>query len=108
MGLLHFYRIVMVVGFQTYITKDSCFYDLLKRDDQVMTDKGFQITEELLLYLCSREVPPGARMKNQMASAEVKKTKGVANLRIYIEPTINYVKSFRIPKILHQFHCCSI
>ena len=32
-----------------YVTNDSCFYDLLERDDEVMADRGFQIKEELLL-----------------------------------------------------------
>ena len=34
---------------------------------------GFQIKGELLLHFCSLEIPPGARLKSQMTSAEVKK-----------------------------------
>ena len=45
-----------------------------------MADRGFQIKEELLLHFCSLEVPPGARMKSQRTSPEVKKNKNVANL----------------------------
>ena len=40
-----------------------------------MADSGFQIEEELLLHFCSLEVPPGAPMKTQMTSVEVKKLK---------------------------------
>ena len=58
MGLLHSYWIVMVVGLEKYITKDSGFYNVLERGDQVMADRGFQIKEKLLLHLCSLEVPP--------------------------------------------------
>ena len=36
-----------------FITKDSGFYDLLERDDEVMTDRGFQIQEDLLLHFCN-------------------------------------------------------
>jgi len=39
---------------------------------------------------------PGARLKSQMTSAEVKKTKDVANLRIHVERAINRIKTFRI------------
>ena len=63
-----------------------------------MTERGFQIKEELLLHFCSLEVPADARMKSQMTSAEVKKTKDVANLRIHVERAINCIKSFRILK----------
>ena len=81
-----------------YITKDSGFYNLLERGEQVMAERGFQITEELVLHFCSLEVPPGARMKTQMTPAEVKKTKDVANLWIHVQHAINCIKSFRILK----------
>ena len=83
---------------EKYIIKDSDFYDLLKRGEQVMADRGFWIKEELLLHFCNLEVPPGAGMKSQMTSAEVKKNKDVANLRIRVERAINRIKSFRILK----------
>ena len=42
-----------------YITKDSGFYNLLERGNEVIADRGFQIKEELLLHFWSLEVPPG-------------------------------------------------
>ena len=33
-----------------YITKDSVFYILLQRGNQLMADRGFQIEEELLFH----------------------------------------------------------
>ena len=50
-----------------------------------MADRGFQIREELLLHHATLVVPPGARAKSQMTSAECKKTSKVANLRIHVE-----------------------
>ena len=61
-----------------------------------MADRGFQIKEELLLHFSSLEIPPGARIKSQMTSAEGRKTKDAANLRIHVERAINCIKSFRI------------
>lgn len=81
-----------------FITKDSGFYELLERDDEVMADRGFQIQEELLLRFCKLVVPPGARLKSQMTSAECRKTKDVANLRIHVERAINRIKFYRILK----------
>ena len=63
-----------------------------------MVDRRFQIKERLLLHFCSLEVPPGARLKSQMTSAEVKKNKDAANLRIHVERANNCIKSFRILK----------
>ncbi len=81
-----------------HICNDSGFFDLLERNDEIMADRGFQITEELLLRFCSLSVPPGARTKAQMTAAECKKTKDVANLRIHVERAINRIKTFRILK----------
>ena len=81
-----------------YVCNDSGFFYLLERDDEIMADRGFQITEELLLRFCSLSVPPGARTKSQMTSAECKKTKHVANLRIHVERAINRIKIYRIFK----------
>jgi hypothetical protein len=81
-----------------FITKDSGFYDLLERDDEVMADRGFQIQEELLLRFCTLIIPPGARLKSQMIASECKKTKKIANLRIHVERVINRMKTYRILK----------
>ena len=49
-------------------------------------------------FICSLEVSPRAQIESQMPSAEVKKNKDVANLRIHVECAINRIKSFRILK----------
>lgn len=67
-----------------FICQDSGFYNCLDWYDEVMADRGFQITEELMLNFCTLSVPPGARLKSQMTSDECKKTKDIANLRIHI------------------------
>ena len=63
-----------------------------------MTGRGFQIKEELLLRFCRLKIAQGVPMKSQMNSADLKKTKDVANLRIHVEPAINRIKNFRILK----------
>ena len=74
-----------------------------------MTDRGFQITEELIMKYCTLSVPPGARIKSQMTNLEVRKTKKIANLRIHVERAINRIKSYRILKsvlLLTMLHSC--
>ena len=81
-----------------FITRDSGFYDLLERNDEVMVYRGFQIQENLLLHFCRMLVPPGARVKSHMTKCEVKKIKEVANLQIHVERAINRISFFRILK----------
>ena len=82
-----------------FITADSGFYDCLDLCDEVMADRSFQIKEELILKFCTLSVPPGARVKAQMTTAECKTTKDVANLRIQVEHAINRIKTFREFKV---------
>ena len=63
-----------------------------------MADRGFQIKEDLLHYYCSLSIPPGARVKSQMTTAECSKTKEVANLRIHVERAINRLKEYKVLK----------
>ena len=71
------------------ITRDSGFYDLLERCDEVIADRGFQIQEDLLLHFNRLFVRPGARVKIPVTKSEVKKAKEVAHLRIPVERAIN-------------------
>ena len=64
----------------TLISRESRFYDLLERDDEVTAERGFQIQKDLFLNFCRLVVPSSARVKSQMTKSEVKKTKEVANL----------------------------
>ena len=101
----HHINIKFLVGISpknAFITFLSDCYGARVSDKYVtknwLEQTGFQIKGELLLHFCSLEIPPGARLKSQMTSAEVKKTKDVANLRIDVERAINRIKSFRILK----------
>ena len=58
---------------------DSGFIDCLDRYDEVMADRVFQITQELLLKYFALNVLPGARIKSQMANSEVRKPKTILN-----------------------------
>ena len=79
-----------------FICQDSGFFDVLEFGDEVMADRGFQITEELLARNTRLVIPPGARLKSQMTFGECSKTKSVANLRIHVERAIRRIKTFRI------------
>ena len=60
-----------------------------------MTDRGFQIKEELLLHFCSLEAPSDARMKSWMIS-DVKKPKmwltfeSMLNVQLIVSKVFKY------------------
>ena len=55
------------------MARDSGFYNLLERDDEVIADTGFQIQGELLLHFCRLVIPPGTRVQSQMLGKQRKK-----------------------------------
>lgn len=80
------------------VTRESGFYDLLEYGDEVMADKGFTIAEDLLIRHARLHIPPGKRGQEQMGKQAVKKTKEIANLRIFVEQAIRRLKTFHILK----------
>ena len=81
-----------------HITTHSGFLDLVEPYDKVLADRGFTITEDLVLRNAELLIPPGRRGAAQFSTAEVRKTKEIANRRIHIEQAIRRMKSFRILK----------
>jgi hypothetical protein len=76
------------------ITNVSGILDLCDNYDVIMTDKGFSIHDECTARLMTLYVPPGKRGNAQMASADVEKTKKIANIRIIVEQVIQRIKIF--------------
>ena len=81
-----------------HVTRESRFYDILEQHDDVMSDRGFTIAEDLLLQHAKLHISPGKRGQEQFSKSEVKKTKEIANLRIYVEQAIRRLKTFRLIK----------
>ena len=77
-------------------TRESGFYDIFEKHDEVMADRGFTIADDLLLQHAKLHIPPGKRGQEQFSKSEVKKTKEIANLRIYVEQAIRRLKTFHI------------
>lgn len=78
-----------------YVVTNSKFLDYISAEDQVLADRGFPLREELLLRNAQLVLPPAAKGATQMTSADVGKTKKVANVRIHVERVIQRLKRFR-------------
>ena len=66
----------------------SGLVDLLEEGDEVMSDKGFEIQDILSKAGAKLVIPPFLHNKQQMAAADVHKTKRIANLHIHVERSI--------------------
>ncbi len=71
-----------------HIVKHSGFLETVQPYDVYMADRGFPTADELLVHRAELVIPPGARGREQMSTADVAKTKVVANLRIHVERAI--------------------
>ena len=72
-----------------------------------MVNRRFQINDEFMLKYCMLSAPPEARIKLQMTSSEVRKTKKKkkkknANQRIHVYRAINRIKSY---KAYFSYYC---
>ena len=81
-----------------HLKRNSNFYEILEPQDEVMADRGFTILEDLIVRNATLHIPPGKRRKEQFSKLQVKKTKEVANLRIFVEQAIRRLKTFRLIK----------
>ena len=78
------------------LVKCSEFLNVLLPGDKILADRGFLIREEVVLRHAELIMPPGKKGQSQMTSAQVAKTKKIANRRIVVEQAIRRLKTFRI------------
>ena len=81
-----------------FIVKDCGFLKLIEPFDQVMTDRGFKIKEDLMMVQAKLAIPPSTIGSLQMTRSDVSETSKIANVRIYVEQAIGRLKTFRILK----------
>lgn len=70
--------------------------NLLERGDTVLADRGFSITDELLVRGIALNAPPGATGRIQFTTEEVRRGADIAKVRIYVEQAIGRMKVFKI------------
>ena len=78
------------------LTRKSGILDLLEEGDSVMTDRGFEIEEGLMLIGVRLNIPPFLRGKKQLSQNELVSTRRIASLRIHVEKTMERIKNFHI------------
>ena len=63
-----------------------------------MADRGFKITEDLMMHMATLCIPPSCASSMQLLPRDVRETSNIANVRIYVEQAIGRLKVFLLLK----------
>ncbi|XP_034026345.1 mitochondrial import inner membrane translocase subunit Tim21 isoform X2 [Thalassophryne amazonica] len=74
----------------------SGFLDLLDPGDEILADRGFIINGELLMHHAKLHILPPSLSIDQQTTADVAKTRKIANARIHVKRAIGRMKWFAI------------
>ncbi|XP_019616711.1 PREDICTED: uncharacterized protein LOC109464218 [Branchiostoma belcheri] len=77
------------------ITRDSGLLALLESGDNVMADRGFEISD-ILPPGVSLNIPPFKGDRAALSAAEVQETMDIASVRIHVERAIGRIKNYHI------------
>ena len=77
------------------ITRESSVLDLLDEGDNVMVDRGFDISD-IVPNGVSVNMPPFLAGRDQMTAAETEQTMSIASVRIHVEREIGRIKTYHI------------
>ena len=70
--------------------------DKLDYGDNLMADKGFNISDLLVIKGSKLVIPPFLRDKGKFSKRNCRSTSGIAKARIHVERAIARIKDFRI------------
>lgn len=74
-----------------HVTENSGFLELLSPGDVVLADRGFYVAESLGLVNARLKIRSFIKGKQQLHSAEVESSRGLAAVRIHVERVIGLV-----------------
>ena len=78
-----------------FITEKSGFLQYLEPGDNVMADRGFEITS-ILSPGVGLNIPPFKGSRAQLTAEEVTETIHIASVRIHVERAIGRIKNYHI------------
>jgi len=78
-----------------FIVNNSGVIKLLQSGDNVMADRGFDISDDLSKYGATLNIPP-FRCGHQLSASQVEETRRIAEVRIHVERAIQRIKTFHI------------
>ena len=64
--------------------------------DLVLTDQGFDISDDLVFHGAALAIPPFTKGKDQLSQREVETSRALSHVRIHVERAIGRFKYFKI------------
>ena len=77
-----------------FIFNNCAFVSWLEPNDQVMTDRGIKVKEDVMVVQARLVIPPSICGNLAMSSGDASETSKIANARIYVEQAIERLKHF--------------
>ena len=77
-----------------FIFNNCAFVSWLEPNDQVMTDRGIKVKEDVMVVQARLVIPPSMCGNLAMSSGDASETSKIANARIYVEQAIERLKHF--------------
>ncbi|KXJ06510.1 hypothetical protein AC249_AIPGENE1155 [Exaiptasia diaphana] len=78
------------------LTEKSGLIDKLQRNDVIMADRGFNISNLLAEKGVKVNIPPFMNVSGQFEESELLETRRIATLRIHVERAMERIKNFHI------------
>ena len=75
-----------------FVTENCGFLDKLFPGDMVMADRGFTISESVVLKQARLVILAFTKGKYQLDPVDVEQTRGIANVRIHVERVIGLLR----------------
>ena len=75
-----------------HLTENSGLLQKLLPGDVVLADRGFDIAESVGTFQARLHIPAFTKGKSQLSSLQVKETRNLANVQIYVERVIGCIK----------------
>ena len=71
-----------------FVTENCGFLDKLLPGDMVMADRGFTISESVVLKQARLVILAFTKGKSQLDPVDMEQTRGIANVRIHVERVV--------------------
>ena len=78
------------------IVEKCGFLNYIKPGDLVLADRGFTITDLLLVKHATLNIPPFLGQRSKFTAQEELKTRRIAKARIHVERVIERIKKFKL------------
>ena len=87
-----------------YITENCGILSHLHPGDEILADRGFNVSEAVGLYCASVKTPPFTNGKKQLSKFEIDNSRELSRVRIHVERIIGLLRQKYCTQFLKQHY----